>query len=254
MQKAGGRGGRGPSAAAAFALWAMSPRAFSRDCVGINAARFCILQERREAFEQHIGGVFAGARQRALAEHAGVDVGAAQFDVDRLLDVVGKAFLDHQHGALAGAEGGDFFRHQRIDDVEHQHRHARFAEYVGQPHALERAQHAVGQTAHDDDADVGDIAVDYLVELVFANESARGGQALLDLQPLLREDHRRMCQPPVFEARRTGELVEPGYDAFAIVLRGEFAGGVTGADAQLQHHRRMACFRQFEPFSTVRTI
>jgi hypothetical protein len=186
--------------------------------------------------------VYSPALGRALAEDAGRDVGAAQLHVHRLLDVFGMAFLDHEHGALAGAEGGDFFRHQRIDDVEHQHWHARFAEYVGQPYALKRAQHAVGQTAHDDDADVGEIAVDHLVELVLANESARGRKALFDLQPLLREDHRRMCQPPVFEARRTGELVEPRYDAFAIVLRGEFACGVTGADAQLQHHRRMARF------------
>ena len=63
--------------------------------------------------------------------------------------------------------------------------HARLAEHVGKPDALERAQHAVGQSAHHDDADVGDIAVDRLIELVLANEGARGRQPLLDLQPLL---------------------------------------------------------------------
>ena len=59
-------------------------------------------------------------------------------------------------------------------------------------------------------------------------------------------DHRRMRQPRIIKARRAGELVEAGVDALAVVLGGEFAGGVAGADAQFQHHRRVACFRQLE--------
>ena len=101
-----------------------------------------------------------GRRQRSLAVDLGLDVGAAQLDVDRLLDVVGRAFLDDEHGALAGAEFADFLRHQRIDDVEHQERHARDAEHVGKADALQRAQNGVGKPAHDDDADIVEIAGD----------------------------------------------------------------------------------------------
>ena len=86
----------------------------------------------------------------------------------------------------------------------------------------------------------------HLVELVLADEGARGGQALLDLEPLLREDHRRMREPAIFEARRAGDAVEAGKGGAAIVLGGELAGDVAGADAQLQHHRRVARLRQLE--------
>ena len=92
------------------------------------------------------------------------------------------------------------------------------------------------------------VAVDELVELLLANEGARGRQSLFDLQALLREDDRRVRQPSVFEARRAGELVEAGDNAFAVVLGGEFAGRMAGADAQLQHDRRVARLRQFEAF------
>ena len=39
--------------------------------------------------DQHLGLVFAGLRQQALAVHAGLQVGAAQLDIDLLLDVIG---------------------------------------------------------------------------------------------------------------------------------------------------------------------
>ena len=158
-------------------------------------------------------GVFAGLRQQVLAVHLGLDVGAAQLDVDRLLDVVGLAFLDHQHGALAGAEFADLLRHQRIDHVEHQHRHARGAERVGEAERSSARSTLLVQAALHDDADVVESPAISLVELVLADEVARRRQALLDLQLLLAEGHRRMRQPAVVEARRAGELVEPGDDA-----------------------------------------
>ena len=104
VQKVGGRAGRSPSEAAAAALCAEHLLHARGDRVGVDAGRPRLAQERREPVEQHVRGVVAGLRQRALAEDAGLDVGAAQLDVDLLLDVVGRAFLDHQHRALAGAE------------------------------------------------------------------------------------------------------------------------------------------------------
>src|SRR5262249_24916661 len=50
-----------------------------------------------------------------------------------------------------------------------------------------------------------------------------------DLEPLLREDHRRMREPAVFEARRTGEPVLAGKGGAAVGLGLELAGGVAGA-------------------------
>ncbi len=219
---------------------------FGRQAVAVEALRLGGLQEGGQALQQHVGRIFAGLRQRAFAVDLGLDIGAAQFDIDRVLDIGRVAFLHHQHGALCGAELADLLRHQRIDDVEHQERNARGAEHVRQADALQRAQHAVGEPTHDDNADIRHVAGEGLVELVLADEFARGRQALFDLQLLLREDHRRMRQPAVFEARRAGELVEAGDRALAVILGGEFAGGVAGADAQLQHDRRVACLRQLE--------
>ena len=186
------------------------------------------------------------ARQAALAEHAGLDVGAAQLDVDLLLDVVGRAFLDHQHGALAGAERAHLLRHQRIDDVEHVDRNARGAVEIGEVEPLERAQHAVGEAADHDDADVVEVAGDQLVELVLADECCAAGRRSSTLQPLLREDDRRMRELAIVEARRTGDAVLARIGGAPVVLGGELAGDVAGADAQLHHHRRVARLRQLE--------
>ena len=82
--------------------------------------------------------------------------------------------------------------------------------------------------------------------LVFADEGACRRQPLFDLQALLRKDNRRMREPAVFKAWRARQLVEAGDDALAIILRRKGAGRVAGADAQLQHHRRVACLGKFE--------
>ena len=196
--------------------------------------------------EHDVRRVVAGLRQRALAVDAGLDVGAAQLDIDLLLDVVGRAFLDHQHRALAGAERAHFLRHQRIDAVEHMDRHARRAVDLGEVEPLQRAQHARGQPAANDDADVGEVAGNELVEALLADEGDRRRQAVLDLQPLMHEQRRRMRQPRVFEARRAGDAVAAGERGALVVLGGEFAGDMTGADAQLHHHRRVARLGQLE--------
>ena len=203
-------------------------------------------EEGGEPVDQRLRRVFAGARQAVLAVHAGLDVGAAQLGVDRLLDIVGRALLDHQHRALARAERAQFFRHQRIGDVEHVDRDAAGAVEVGEAEPLERAQHAVGEPAERDDADLREVAGDHLVELSFTDELLRGGQPLLDLEPLLREDHRRMREPAVFEARRPGDAVLARIGGAPVGLGGELAGDVAGAHPQLHHHRGVARLRELE--------
>ena len=76
------------------------------------------------------------------------DVGTAQLHVERLLDVFGLAFLDHQHGALAGAEAAQFLGHQRIDHVEHEIGTRDAPKVSARPEPFERAQQAVGEAAH----------------------------------------------------------------------------------------------------------
>ena len=74
----------------------------------------------------------------------------------------------------------------------------------------------------------------------------RRRQALLDLAPLLREDHRRMRELAVVEARRSGDAVLARMDGAPIGLGGELTGDVTGAHPQLHHHRRVARLRELE--------
>ena len=68
-------------------------------------------EETGKPAQQNIGLIFAGLGQHVLAEHAGLQVRAPQLDIDGLLDVVRKALLDHQHGALAGTERAHLLRH-----------------------------------------------------------------------------------------------------------------------------------------------
>ena len=61
--------------------------------------------EKRARSLQHLGaGVFAGRREHVLAVQRRLHVGLAQDRRQVLLDEVGLAFLDQQHGALAGAK------------------------------------------------------------------------------------------------------------------------------------------------------
>ena len=85
----------------------------------------------------------------------------AQDGVDRLLDVVGRALLDHQHGALAVAEIGDLVGHQRMRDVQHQGRDLApsTVEAGSRPRTSD-----VGDAALHDDAEVGAFAGQELVQ------------------------------------------------------------------------------------------
>ncbi len=79
-----------------------------------------------------------------------------------------------------------------------------------------------------------------------AMEGLRGGQPLLDLEPLLHEGRGRMGKAAVIEARRPGDRLEPGMRRPDVVLGDELAADMAGADAQLHHHRRVARLRELE--------
>src|ERR671930_636775 len=94
VQKFGGRAGMSPTAAMAAAL-----------CASKLLARAAITSASMPA------GLLSARK------HASRHVGAAQLDVDCLLDVVGTAFLDNEHGALSRAEVAQLRWHQRKRDV-----------------------------------------------------------------------------------------------------------------------------------------
>ena len=137
-----------------------------------------------------------------------MDLGAAQLHVDGLLDVFGVALLDHEHGALAGAEAPQLLGHQGIDHVENQQRHPRGAEHIGEAEPLQRPQQAVGEAAHDDDADVVEFAGDRLVEPVVADEGLCRRHPAFHLEALVNEGHGRVGEPRIVEAGRAGQAVE----------------------------------------------
>ena len=115
--------------------------------------------------------------------------------------ILGLAFLDDEHGALAAAESLPLLRHQRIGDVEDVERHAARAEGIGAAEQLERPQRVVVQPALQNDADVGRLAPEQLVHAALGDEALRGGQALLDLLLLLRVGRRRQDDAPVVALR-----------------------------------------------------
>ena len=246
MQKFGGRGGISPTDLHGLGLVREHALRTRRDRIGIDAGGLRLRDEGGEPVDQRLRLIFARFRQAALAEHAGLDVGAAQLHVDGLLDVVGRAFLDHQHRTFSDAKLAHLLRHQRKRDVEHVDRNPADAVEVGEIEPRQRAQHAAGEPAQHDDADIGEVARDHLVELPLADELLRGRQPLIDLEPLLREDHRWMREPAVFEARRAGDAVLAGERGAAVGLGLELAGDVAGADAQLHHHGRVARLRELE--------
>ena len=115
-----------------------------------------------------------------------LQVGLAQDLADRLLDEVGRALLDDQHGLLAGAEAGDLLGHQRMHDVEHQRRQPPRRRTTSlRPAQREPAVEHVEQAALHDDADVAVGRPQPLVELVVDDELLRR-----------RQPPRRPCRPP----------------------------------------------------------
>ncbi len=125
-------------------------------------------EELQQALGHHLGGVLARHRQHVLAVEFGVDVALAQDGVDRLLDIVGRALFDDQHGALALAEIGDLVGHQRVRHVQHQ---GRDLAVDFQP--VETADQHVGDAALHDDAEVGALARQEFVQPLLDDEALR---------------------------------------------------------------------------------
>ena len=148
-------------------------------------------QEFAQALAHDLGGVLAGHGQHVLARELRGDAGLAQHRVQVLLDVVGLAFLEQQHGALVAAEVDDLVLDDGVGHVHDVQRDAAVAEVVGQAQQLQRADDAVVQAALQDQADVGLVAVEMLVELVFLDIADGGGPAVLDLFLLVQEGRGR---------------------------------------------------------------
>ena len=104
----------------------------------------------------------------------------------------GLPFLDHQHGALAGAEAQHLALDHRVGDVQHVDRQLRAAVDVGQAEPLERAQHGVAVAALDDDAESSppSPSMNSLSRRCSMKRTA-AGQRSLDLLALVRVAHRR---------------------------------------------------------------
>ena len=204
-----------------------------------------LLHEGPDAFLEHRAGVFAGHGQRALAQHPGVEVGAAQKLVRGLFDMLGLAFLDDQQGALPGGKAHEFLFHQRVGRVQHVQGQPRDAEAVGQSEPLQGSKHAVVEAAlqHDPQPALG--AVDELIQFALPDEAHRGRPAPLRLFLFLRvgmgrQDDARSIAPWRVQRVACGERRPP------VIAGNEAAVEVAGADAQHQHHRRIAGLGQFE--------
>ena len=198
-----------------------------------------------EALAEHKRRIFARHRQQALAVQLGLQVGLAQDLADRLLDEIGVALLDHQHGLLVSAEGDDLLGHQRVHDVEHQGRQRHVAVAVAEARQRQPAVQHVEQAALDDDADIAVGRPEPLVELVVDDEPLRRGQPPSHLVDFLAEGGGRVAQPVVVEAGRSEAIL--GREAGRhVVARNEAAEHVAGADAQLENDRRVGGFRQLE--------
>ena len=201
--------------------------------------------ELADAFLHDGAGIFTRHRQHALALDPGLDVGAAQNGVHRLLDEFRLALFDDQNRLLPGAEADELGVDQRIGDVEHVERDAACAEHVGEPEQFERAQRGVVHAALQDDADVAGVAVEELVEPVLLDEADRGRPALLDFFLLVQVARRRQ-HDAVGITHGVFERVFERESRARVVAGREAAVDMAGADAKLQHHRTVGRLRQLE--------
>ena len=220
------------------------------DGAGIHARRVLRhrLHELAHAPQQHLAGVFAGHRQHVLAvHHRAIDFGPAQCRQQRFFQIVGLAFLHHQHRRLAGAKAHQFIRHQRVGHVHAVDRHARRAKGIGQAELLQGAQRAVVQPALSDDADARQIAIEEFIQLLLAHEFHRRWPAHIHLEFFLQVGRGRQHDAVVVEVRFLQRVVARD-GRCAVGAGGELAMHMTGTDAQLQHHRAGRGLGQLEAF------
>ena len=120
--------------------------------------------------------------------HGGVS--AAQDRLDVLLDVVGLAFLNEQHSALALAELDHLVIDYRVGDIHDVERDLALAVDIGKFQQFECAVHVIEQATLQDDADVLAVTGQVLIELVLLDVLHGCGPALGELLLLMREVHR----------------------------------------------------------------
>ena len=139
---------------------------------------------------------------------------------------------------MVAAELGDLLGHQRVGDVEHAERNVAVAIGIGKAQLLQRPDHGVVEPALQDDADIVAVAVEHLVELVLGDELQGRRHAVLDLVFLLRIGRGRQADPAVVEVGVLDQGVARD-ERRLVVLGGEAAVHVAGADAELHHDRRV---------------
>ena len=110
---------------------------------------------------------------------------------------------------------------------------------------MQRADDVVVHAALHDDADLALLRPQPLVQLVVADESDRRGHPRLDLLLLVLIGRRRQ-HDAVDVAPGIVERVLDGVRRLDVVLAGEAAVHVTGADADLEHHRRVREFGELK--------
>ena len=204
-----------------------------------------LLQEGPQAGAHRGGRVFARHRQHVLAMQVHVQAPLQHDGGDVLLDEVRLPLFQHQQGLLVLAEALELVVHQGVGDVHHVQRDLRLAIHVRQPQALQRADHGVVEPALQGDAHVRGLLGEELVEPALLDEAHGRGPAFLDLFFFVDEAGRRQHDAAdvahgVFQRVAHGERRRP------VVRRDELAVQVAGADAHLQHHRRMAGLGQLE--------
>ncbi|MCY1361149.1 hypothetical protein D9M69_478070 [compost metagenome] len=169
----------------------------------------------------------------------------AQDGREVLLDEVGLAFFHDEHGALAFAEADDFALDDGIGHVHHIQRHAGLAVHVGQAQAFERTQQRVVAAALHDDADVVGVFGEELVELALLDEAHGGGPAVLHLLLFMHEARGRQHDAADVALRVLQRFLQRELGAL-VVAGDEVAVHMAGADAQLEHHGRVAGLREVE--------
>ena len=192
-----------------------------------------------DAFEHYPAGVFAAHGQHVFAVDLGVQTRFVQDAVDVLLDEVGLAFFHHQQAAFARAKALELIVHQGVGDVQHIQRNVGLAEVVGQAQQLQRTHHAVVQATLQHDAKVLHVLRKEFVELVFLNELDRCGPAFVGFFLFVQ-----------IAGGRQNDAVDVALGVFDgvferearphVIACGKAAMHMAGADAQLQHHRRVA--------------
>jgi hypothetical protein len=202
-------------------------------------------KEAREGAQHDLGHVLPLHRDQVLAVDADAEPPLVGQRLQLLLDEGRHALLDHEHALLVLDEVHHLVGHERMDDVQHEERYAAPPEGIGQPQQRQRAQRGGGETALQDDPDVGALAGHDLVEATLGNEAARRGETPLELLHLLGIGGRRVAQPRVVERGRRQPIAH-AHGRSHIVPADHGAAHVGGADAQADHRGEVRDLRHRE--------